>query len=36
MVAFDKKSVSDSEFAIPTNYTVKEEVPAIIKMQMGN
>ena len=35
MVAFDKKTVSDSEFTIPADYTVKEELPAIIKMQQG-
>lgn len=36
MVSFDKKSISDSEFAIPAEYTVKEEVPGLLKMQMGN
>ena len=35
MVAFDQKTVSDSEFAIPSDYTLKEEMPEIIKMQMG-
>lgn len=35
MVSFDKKTVSDSEFSIPSDYTVKEELPMIIKMQMG-
>ncbi len=35
MVSFDKKTVSDSEFTFPSDYAVKEEVPAIIKMQMG-
>jgi hypothetical protein len=35
MVQFEKKTVSDSEFVIPSDYTVKEEMPAIMKMQMG-
>lgn len=35
MVAFDTKAVNDSEFTIPADYTVKEEMPEIIKMQMG-
>jgi hypothetical protein len=35
MVAFEKKSVKDDEFEIPSNYTVKEEMPEILKMQMG-
>lgn len=36
MVSFDKKSVADAEFVIPSDYTVKEEMPGILKMQMGN
>lgn len=35
MIQFEKKTVSDSEFTIPSDYTVKEEMPAIMKMQMG-
>ncbi len=35
MVSFDKKSVSDKEFQIPTDYTIKEELPAILQMQQG-
>jgi hypothetical protein len=35
MISFEKKSISDDEFEIPSNYTVKEEMPAILKMQMG-
>lgn len=31
-VQIDKKSVNDSEFAIPSDYTVKEELPMILKM----
>lgn len=36
MVSFEKKSVADSEFTFPAEYTVKEEVPGLLKMQMGN
>ena len=35
MVQYEKKTVSDSEFTIPSDYTVKEEMPALLKMQMG-
>jgi hypothetical protein len=34
-VQLDKKTVNDSEFAIPADYTVKEELPMILKMQQG-
>lgn len=34
MIGFDKKSVNDSEFSIPADYTVKEEVPPLMKMGM--
>lgn len=36
MTQFEKKTISDSEFTIPSDYTVKEEIPPIMKMQMGN
>lgn len=35
MVAIDKKTVSDSEFTIPADYTVTEGIPPLLKMQMG-
>jgi len=35
VVQIDKKTVNDSEFAIPSDYTVKEDLPAILKMQGG-
>lgn len=34
-VSFDKKSVSDNEFEIPTTYKVTEGIPPLLKMQMG-
>jgi len=36
MIEFKKKSVDDAEFAIPSDYTVKEDMPPMLKMQMGN
>ncbi len=35
-VQFEKKTISDSEFTIPSTYTVTEGIPPIMKMQMGN
>jgi len=35
MIQLDKKTVSDSEFTIPADYTVKEDLPMILKMQGG-
>ncbi len=35
VIQLDKKSVNDSEFTFPSDYTVKEELPMILKMQQG-
>ncbi len=32
-IQLEKKSVNDSEFTIPSDYTVKEDLPMILKMQ---